>query len=88
MDNKKDSKKSSKRANSFDTAVAPSRKKKKKTTKNPVIKMTTFFEVAKNPQGFSIHQCRYQKAVNDRMYVPKNYGENLVGAHVSWIKQG
>ncbi len=70
---------SSKRANSFEAAVAPSRKRKKKTTKKPVIKMTTFFEVAKNSQGFPIHQCRYQKAVNDRMYVPKNYGENSRG---------
>ena len=80
MDEKENANKMSckRAANSSEAAVAPSRKKKK-TTKKPVIQLTAFFELVKNSQGFPIHQCRYQKAVDDRMFVPKDYGENSRG---------
>lgn len=75
MDERGSSKKSIKRAKSSEGCIVKSRKKKKTTKKKPVVVLTTFFEHRKNSQGFPMHQCRYQKEVNDHMYVPKNYGE-------------
>ena len=46
----------------------------KKAKKKKPVGMKQFFATATNFQGFPIHLCRYEPAVGDMVFVPKNHG--------------
>ena len=52
---------------------------KKKPRKKKPLGLKAFFQTATNFQGFPIHLCRYEPAISDHVFVPKNYGEMTKG---------
>ena len=55
--------------------VATASEKKSKGKKKPKPNtLTNYFQTRKNSQGFDIHLCRYEKKMEDYVYLPKNYG--------------
>ena len=50
------------------------RKNLRSKKKAKVNTITNYFASQKNSQGFDLHLCRYEKKVDDKVYVPKNYG--------------
>jgi hypothetical protein len=50
-------------------------KKKKRGKKKKPVGMKAFFPALKNSQGFDMHLCRFESAIQDHVFVPKKYGD-------------